>query len=478
MSTRIRYIVLTDVHLGAGNSILTRLAAGRSVADTHEPSPALRSLADCLRALVAGCNGPGQPPTLIAAGDLIDLALSSAERALPVFGQFGAALMTPNDPVIADEVILLPGNHDHLTWDYARERWLEDRLVAAGGRLDGMAGRRTGPMLLDAEPAIVSVPLTSLLQGSTRRAGARVRVLYPDLALPSADGQRLVLVTHGHYIDPVCTSMSEFARLFAPHATLPADAETLERENWPWIDFFFSSMTRSGKPGELVELIYEALQDERAFDQILEAVARNVTIDQGRLKGGAERWAIKHVAGGIVGKLAAARERGDQSGVLSAGARKALGAYIDALRRRVESDLRQPPAQTSLILGHTHKPFAERWADDRWPAGGLGVYNTGGWVVDHHEPRALEGGAVALVDDDHHVALVRMYQQIEEPGQWHVAVETTADDSEDFAARLRDLIAADTPPWSTFAAAAAELVVERRQQIERTLAEEIRLLDT
>ena len=227
--------------------------------------------------------------------------------------------MTGDDPVVADEVILLPGNHDHLTWDYARQRWLEDRLVAAGGRLDGDPSHRIGPMLLDREPAIVSVPLTALLRASTGRAGASVRVLYPDLALPSADGRRLVLVTHGHYIDPVCTSMSEFARLFAPHAKLPADAETLERENWPWIDFFFSSMTRSGRPGELVELIYEALQDEQAFERIVDAVARNVTIDQGRLKGGAERWTIRHVAGGLAGKLAAARERGDQSGVLSAG---------------------------------------------------------------------------------------------------------------------------------------------------------------
>jgi len=194
MGSHIRYIVLTDVHLGAGNSILTQVQPGKTVADTHYPSPALLSLADCLRSLVSGCNGSGRPPTLIAAGDLIDLALSAAERALPVFGMFAEALMAGDEPVIDDEVILLPGNHDHLTWDYARQRWLEDRLVAAGGRLDGAPSHRIGPMLLDREPAIVSVPLTALVRGSTGRAGASVRVLYPDLALPSADGRRLVSV--------------------------------------------------------------------------------------------------------------------------------------------------------------------------------------------------------------------------------------------------------------------------------------------
>jgi hypothetical protein len=262
--------------------------------------------------------------------------------------------------------------------------------------------------------------------------------------------------------------------MFAPHAELPADAETLERENWPWIDFFFSSMTRSGRPGELVELIYEALQDEQAFERIVDAVARNVTIDQGRLKGGAERWTIRHVAGGLAGKLAAARERGDQSGVLSPGARRALGTYIGALQRRVEADLGGLPDAATLILGHTHKPFAEWWADDSWPAGGLGVLNTGGWVVDHRDPRPLEGGAVALVDDELNVALVRLYQQVADPAEWSIAVETADDRAENFAGRLRELIDAGAPPWSTFSAEAAGLVVTRRRELETVLAQELR----
>jgi UDP-2,3-diacylglucosamine pyrophosphatase LpxH len=478
MSMGIHYIVLSDVHLGANSSILTRLAVGQTVADTHLASPALLSLVDCLRALVAYCNEPGQPPTLVAAGDLIDLALSPPERALPVFGLFAKALLTSDDPLIADEVLLLPGNHDHLIWEYTRERWLEDLLVAGRGHLNVDSGNRTGPMLLHREPAIVSSALTSLLQIWTQRSGARMRALYPDLALPSADGRRLVLVTHGHYIDPVCTSMSEFARLFAPHAKLPRDAETLERENWPWIDFFFSSMTRSGKPGALVEVVYEALQDAQVFDRLIDTVARNVTIDEGRLRGDAERWAIRHVAGAILGKVAAARERGNQRGVLSDGARKALSTYIGALRRRVETDLGELPAESSLILGHTHKPFAEWWTDDAWPGNGIAVLNTGGWVVDHHEPQPFAGGAVALISDDLDVALVRMYQQIDRPAKWHIDVETVDGHADDFADRLRRQIAADSPPWSTFTTAAAKLVVARRREIETALQEELQRLDT
>jgi len=39
MGSQIRSIVLTDVHLGAGNSILTRVAPGQTFADAHEASP-------------------------------------------------------------------------------------------------------------------------------------------------------------------------------------------------------------------------------------------------------------------------------------------------------------------------------------------------------------------------------------------------------------------------------------------------------
>jgi hypothetical protein len=105
------------------------------------------------------------------------------------------------------------------------------------------------------------------------------------------------------------------------------------------------------------------------------------------------------------------------------------------------------------------------------------VLNTGGWAVDHREPRPLEGGAVALVSDDLDVALVRMYQQVEDPAQWSIAVEAADDRAEEFAERLRGIIHAGAPPWSTFAGPAARLVVERRRELEVALAEELRDLD-
>ena len=58
------------------------------------------------------------------------------------------------------------------------------------------------------------------------------------------------------------------------------------------------------------------------------------------------------------------------------------------------------------------KPFSQWWEEPAWPAGGMRVFNTGGWVVDHAAPQPLQGGAVVLVSDDLDVVSLRIYQQV------------------------------------------------------------------
>ncbi len=479
MSPSIRYIVLSDVHLGAENSILTRLEEGMTMADVHVPSPALTSLVDCLRTLVAG-NAGGERPTLVAAGDLIDLALSSAERAFPVYGQFMKALLSGDDPIVADESILLPGNHDHTLWESTRSRWLEDHM-----RLDlprdepGLkSSQRTGPMLLGQPPQLQSSLLTTFVREWTGRGNASVRVLYPDLALRSDDGRRVVLATHGHYIDGLSLIMSDLLRLVAPDTPTPSDSETMERENWAWIEFFFSSMTRAGRPGALIEVIYDTLQDPHAVEGLIEVIAANLTRSKGKASAKVERWVIDDVIGGVAQKFAAARDRSITDELLSDGSRRLLARYIGSLRQRLADETGTLPSDASLIIGHTHKPFTQWWPDETWPAGGLRVFNTGGWVVDHYASQPLTGGAVALVSEELDVALLRLYQQVDDPSAWTISVETVADtpSGEAFAAHIEGSIDAKASPWSTFSAAAADLVLARRREMESILQGRLKVI--
>ena len=66
----IRYVILSDLHFGAENSILTALGDGAEpVADPTRRSPVLSAFADCLAEIVQANEG-ADPPTLILAGDV------------------------------------------------------------------------------------------------------------------------------------------------------------------------------------------------------------------------------------------------------------------------------------------------------------------------------------------------------------------------------------------------------------------------
>jgi hypothetical protein len=473
MSNDIRYIAVSDVHLGADNSILTATVEGTGQVDTRQASPVMALLVDCLRALVAG-NAGDTRPTLIAHGDLIDLALSDPDRAVAVFGQFVMALLSADRPLIDDEIVLLPGNHDHLVWEYTRERWLEDNLfeVMHGEVPEGFTtSRRISPMRLEAEPRFESALLSGMMRHWSHLADLRMRVLYPDLMLSSPGGDRAVLITHGQYIESASKVMSGFLRMIAPQIPEPADVAIMEEENWPWLDFFFSSMTRSGAPGALVAGIYDVSQNVHDLEALVDVVAHNVTARSGRVVGAAERWGIRRGVGAVVERIATARERGVTTQLLTDDTRGGLTTYLGSLRSRLERDEARLPADTSLVIGHTHKPFREWWPDDHWPGGGVRVFNTGGWVVDHTVPQPLMGGAVALINDELDVALVRLYQQIADPDDWRITVDTVepGPGGEAFAEHIRSLIRPDEAPWSSFSAAAANVVRRRREHLSAIL---------
>ena len=124
------------------------------------------------------------------------------------------------------------------------------------------------------------------------------------------------------------------------------------------------------------------------------------------------------------------------------------------------------------------KPFSQWWEEPAWPAGGMRVFNTGGWVVDHAAPQPLQGGAVVLVSDDLDVVSLRIYQQVGTPSSQAITVETVrpTPGGEAFAAHVRSLVSPEAEPWSTFVAAVDELVSERRDAMRMILEGELELL--
>ena len=106
----IRYVCLSDMHLGEEDSLLTQLVSGQVAAT--EPSPVLVSLAECLKWLISNNEVKERKPTLILNGDIPEIALTTVNQALMAFECFVRLVMPEEETFTvwvmwASEILLL-----------------------------------------------------------------------------------------------------------------------------------------------------------------------------------------------------------------------------------------------------------------------------------------------------------------------------------------------------------------------------------
>ena len=121
----IRYVCLSDMHLGEEDSLLTEMD-GRIV-DPLKANDVMVLLAKCLRDLISKNEGP-EKPTLILNGDILELALSEYNTSAMIFERFLETVMA-KDRELFDKIIYIPGNHDHHLWELARETQYVDHIT-------------------------------------------------------------------------------------------------------------------------------------------------------------------------------------------------------------------------------------------------------------------------------------------------------------------------------------------------------------
>jgi len=106
----IKYVCLSDLHLGEEGSILNEKNE-----DGFAASHVMNNLAKCLKSLFAGDTTSKETrPILILNGDIMDLALGQFEDATTMFESFMALIMRKGEEIFNDTIIFIPGNHDHL----------------------------------------------------------------------------------------------------------------------------------------------------------------------------------------------------------------------------------------------------------------------------------------------------------------------------------------------------------------------------
>jgi hypothetical protein len=457
----IRYVCLSDLHLGEDNGILTRFPGGPKAEPTA--SPVLDQLVRCLRSLVPGGTLPDSKPVLVLAGDIVDLALAPDSQALMAFRHFVRSLVEGEAPF--KEIVYVPGNHDHRIWTTARDsKFAMDlaRLGPTGLVKDFPHSTLVGELV----PAYV---LNKLLAEVTP-----VTVAYPNHAVSSvaADGaSRSVVFTHGHFVDGYSWLMSTLVSWAYPgpgqNDGRPTTTEEWEEQNGSWIDFLWSTMGSCGSLGVATEVLWDSLHDKASRDTVagnlVDAASHKLFASHQRLEVGA-KWVGRRIAPRVVDTLAArlTSERGSGQTDLRDKGRDLLWEYV---RTPLLKQLGDPaPDELTVVLGHTHKPMdfqggcAE--AGTKRP---VNVYNTGGWVVDGPEANPRYGADLVVVDDKLDAAAITLFRQ----GRPGLKPEVTGAREQGQAEPplfddLKQLVAGDE--WQTFPEEAAKEADRRLQR--------------
>lgn len=474
--TDIRYVCLSDTHLGAENSLLTNLQTASSDTAPTQPSPVMEKLVECLRYLIAKNEFPTPKPTLILNGDILELALTTANEAAMAFERFIDLTMDEGRELFG-RIIYLPGNHDHHLWETARETQYAEFLrekVGWGEPLDipwHATNVFTNP--------VPSYFLNRLVQRRPNLKDLTVETAYPNFGVLSPDGRRAAIFHHGHFVEPLYLLMSTLKTMIFPDRPMPREVWDFEAENFAWIDFFWSTLGRSGEVGKGVGIIYEKFQDEQQTRKLLANLSRSLA-EKYDLPGWGDRMEAKLLEwafGAIVERVRnLERQRTAGADPLSEDAEKGLWFYLEEplklqLQRECQGAM---PDQITFVFGHTHKPFEEDMNFKGYP-GWTDVYNSGGWVVDSDKPQPQHGGAVILLDENLNAASVRFYQEFRDPEDYQVTVGEAGHQGEQHGPmfeHLSVLINRNPTLFQSFSIAVARAVHVRAQNIRARINRE------
>ncbi len=404
----IRYVCLSDLHLGEQESVLTPLKAPGSGNGAPVAAPMLERLAACLRHLIEQNEGD-QLPTLIVAGDGLGLAFGTYQETLTLFGVLMENLFRPGAEV-CDSIVYIPGNHDHHIWELAREAGYARQIGDSDKRLDiPRAAHVTSPLRTAGLPSDLLNNLATRIGGGEEPV-TRVDVIYPNLALVREASDRCVLIHHGHYAEDVYRFFSIARRALFPGRPEPATVEEIENENYAWVDFVWSLLGRSGEAGRDFEALFLTLRNpDHVRARASELAARMAKVldlpllPSERL----ERAVIKKSLDWYAGRFVT--ERFVRDGPYSESTMKGLQKYVFGPSfRQLEEAIGHVPGDLTVVFGHTHKPF-EKIVSPEGVDREVKVFNTGGWTIDSRRPFEQIGAAILFMNDALDVALLRVY---------------------------------------------------------------------
>jgi hypothetical protein len=411
--SEIQYICLSDLHFGAYNSLLTYTSSEGKL-DAIKKSEVLIHFLNILGEIISKVNKK-RKAKFIFNGDIFELALANTNEAVMTFDSFLELAYTKNrKDLFSSKMIFIPGNHDHHLWETARERqYLEYMTKLSPGEFIEPPWHHT--KMIKPSP-LKSRFITILMQRHKNLRDGRAMTVYPNLTLVNRETEKYIVISHGHFVENIYYLMSNLQSILLNSKSFPETIDQIERENFAWIDFFWSVLGRSGEVGTSIGIMYDMLQDEKALNELSNNLV-SYLLKRGDFPGSLQNM-LKPIVGYILTKVVsqiAVNERGLTDDILGKDAREGLRSYIKGPLRLqfMLENKNKLPLKMNFVFGHTHKPFCELdsgFSESGYP-NEIEIMNTGGWVIDTVQPQKQVGGAITLIDEDKNIVLLRLFNE-------------------------------------------------------------------
>jgi len=451
----LRYICISDVHAGG----LTSLVGGAPGADPEKgaESPVTSHFCAALEAFLGCLATPCDPrPQLILLGDILDLQFATRSRATQDALAFLRGLYETGQ--FHDTVLATAGNHDHALWADAR-LGLEAAAFAADD-----------PQTRHSTPAFTPTPTAQsrLLSAVVQRAGFDgVDLRYPNIGFQQ-DSQ-IVLLHHGHYIEPAYRLMSLLKDALMTQR-LDLTIEKLAAENAAWIDFAWSAFDDADR----LELLYQNFLTTTGFRRISSrwsAEAARVLSETLPLSGNRTvqqllSTATKTVMDATLGRVRDTERMAEVTALTRSGL-DGLNWYLEGpVLRQIAQEKPNFEGDVTFVMGHTHRPFSMRVKAAGYDTP-VRVHNSGGWTLNGPRLDNAEGACVILIDDALNTAALRLFSTPKNGTMDAVHIEVLSNDNDSehaFAKQLRTALTQTKDQWAALSDA-ARLAYFARQRL-------------
>jgi len=369
-------VAISDLHLGQKESILN---------PRFFPRSNLEKLAEQIDSL-------GKVDELIIVGDFMDFSLTSLREAYQNARDFFGIIGKLHS---VEEIVYLPGNHDHHLWLELVENEEVIEKVKQGHiplPMDQYVDRLVDRSFGDKSNEIF---LDSLLPQRNDGTKMKLKVKYPHHFRSFGKEKRYYLFTHGHYLED----------LFKPVDVLlePGFLAELEAFNCLWLEGLWYHMGQSGRFGQLIESIFNDLIKGKT--EIASSLIANIVnlIEKKYQVFWLKIPFVKKLANGYLRKKLKAiglKKRADLAGSPIDNKQKLrIQGYIEKFvlnRYHPIQNRKQIPTPFTFVYGHTHRYFEGETLSINGQT--YDLVNTGGWL----EGETKDNAGMLVIEKEEH----------------------------------------------------------------------------